>query len=129
MSMPAARMAILVSTLVLPYLSRLPGGREWLAQFTYGGWGAFLFLAACSAVVWGGLLLWSLAYRHVASLALPVLACFGFLAWAYGTINLRADAQAGLGLLWVPLWSVAPVLGGGVAGLLLDRRRWRSHRA
>lgn len=116
------RLAIVLFALGLPYLARLPGGREWLGQITYGGWGAFAFLAACSAVVWGGLLLWSLAYRRVASLWVPALLGFGYLAWAYGTINLRSDAQAGLGLLMVPIWSLVPMIVGGLLGWAVDRR-------
>ena len=122
MAMNRARIAIVLFGLVLPYLSRLPGGREWLGQVTYGGWGAFLFMAGCSAVVWGGLLLWSLAYRRAASLWVPVLVGFGYLAWAYGSMNLRSDAQAGLGLLMIPIYSLVPVVGGGLIGLFLDRR-------
>ncbi|HVJ36474.1 MAG TPA: hypothetical protein VM687_01580 [Stenotrophomonas sp.] len=122
MTMHRARIAIVLFGLILPYLSRLPGGREWLGQFTYGGWGGFLFMAGCSVVVWGGLLLWSLAYRRAASLWVPALMGFGFLAWAYGSINLRSDAQAGLGLLMIPIYSVVPVVVGGLIGLFLD---WR----
>lgn len=122
MKKAGARIAIVLFALVLPYLSRLPGGRDWLGQFTYGGWGAFLLLAGCSAVIWGGLLLWSLVYRHAASLWVPALVGFGFLAWAYGSINLRSDAQAALGLLMVPIYSVAPLLIGGLLGLWIDRR-------
>ncbi len=119
------RLIIVLFALVLPYLARLPGGRAWLGQITYGGWGAFAFLAACSAVVWGGLLLWSLAYRRLASLWVPALLGFGYLAWAYGTINLRSDAQAGLGLLMVPVHSLMPLIAGGLLGLWFDRREPR----
>lgn len=114
--------AIVLFAFVLPYLSRLPGGRAWLGQFTYGGWGAFLLLAGCSAVVWGGLLICSLLYRRTASLWVPALLGFGYLAWAYGTINLRSDAQAALGLLMVPIYSLVPMLAGGLLGLFVDRR-------
>ncbi|KRG43128.1 hypothetical protein ARC20_10085 [Stenotrophomonas panacihumi] len=116
------RVLIVVFALVLPYLSRLPGGREWLGQLTYGGWGGFLFLAACSAVVWGGLLLCSWLYRRMSSLWIPALLGYGFLAWVYGSIDLRADAQAALGLLIAPMYSLAPMLLGGLIGWWFDRR-------
>lgn len=116
------RVLIVVFALVLPYLSRLPGGREWLGQLTQAGWGGFLFLAACSAVVWGGLLLCSWLYRRMSSLWIPALLGYGFLAWVYGSIDLRADAQAALGLLIAPLYSLAPMLLGGLIGWWFDRR-------
>ncbi|MDG2525590.1 hypothetical protein P6166_09510 [Stenotrophomonas sp. HITSZ_GD] len=116
------RVLIVVFALVLPYLARLPGGREWLGQLTYSGWGGFGFLAACSAVVWGGLLLCSWLYRRMSSLWIPALLGYGFLAWVYGSINLRADAQAALGLLIAPMYSLAPMLLGGLLGWWFDRR-------
>lgn len=122
MTMNRARIAIVLLGLIVPYLARLPGGRAWLGQLTYGGWGAFLFLAGCSVVVWGGLLLWSLVYRRAASLWIPAVMGFGLLAWAYGSLDLRADAQASLGLLFVPIYSLLPIVVGGLIGLLWDRR-------
>lgn len=116
------RVLIVVFALVLPYLSRLPGGREWLGQLTQGGWGGFLFLATCSAVVWGGLLVCSWLYRRMSSLWIPALLGYGFLAWVYGSIDLRADAQAALGLLIAPMYSLAPMLLGGLIGWWFDRR-------
>ncbi len=116
------RISIVLFALALPYLARLPGGGEWLGQLTVGGWRAFLFLAACSAVVWGGLLLCSWLYRRMSSLWIPALLGFGFLALVYGSIDLRADAQAAFGLLIAPVYSLLPMLLGGLLGLWVDRR-------
>jgi len=123
MGMGKARVLVVLVGLLTPYLARVPGGVQWLAQYFHGGWQGALLLAAAGAVTWGPILGFSLRYRRPLSLVLPSVLGFGFLAWAHGTLDLTADAQSALALLFIPLYSLLPVLIGCIVSLFTDGRR------
>ncbi len=117
-----ARLAIVLIGILLPYAARLPGGIAWLKQYTDAGLSGFLFLSAFNAIAWGAILALSFLYRRALSMAVPAVLGFGFLAWAHATLDLASDAQAPIGLVFIPIYALLPILVGGVAGYVLDRR-------
>lgn len=117
-----ARLAIVLIGVVLPYVARLPGGLDWLRQYTSAGIGGWLLLGAFNAIAWGSLLAISLAYRRPLSLLAPAVPGLGYLAWAHYSLDLAADAQAALGILFIPLYALLPILLGGVVGFIVDKR-------
>lgn len=120
------RVAIVLIGIALPYIARLPGGVDWLKQYTSVSIGAWLFFGAFNAIAWGAVLALSYLYRHSVPMALPALLGFSFLAWAHSTLDLRADAQAAIALVLIPVLALIPIAIGGVLGYLLDRRLLRS---
>lgn len=121
MSLSTARFLIVVVGVLLPYLVRLPGGRVWVDQYDPYAWEPSLFISGCNALVWGSLLLVSLAYRYPVSLALPVLAGFGFVGYGHAVLDLSGDAQAAVALVTIPVFALVPIAIGGVLGYGLDR--------
>ncbi|MDD0844110.1 hypothetical protein [Pseudomonas sp. Gutcm_11s] len=117
-----ARLAVILFGILLPYLARLPGGLDWLGQYTQSGLGGALFLGLFNAIAWGAILLVSLLYRRPASVLAPAVPGFAFLAWAHYQLDLAADAQAALGIVFFPIYALLPILLGGAAGYLLERR-------
>lgn len=126
MAMGRARLLAALAGILLPYVARVPGGIDWLMQYLDTGIGGYLLLGAFNAVAWGAILLIGLGYRHPASLLAPALPGFAFLAWAHGTLDLDADAQAPVALIFIPLHALILIVPGGLAGYVLDmflRRR------
>ena len=123
--MNAARITIVVLGVLLPFLARLPGGLEWLKQYTDGGVEGVLFLSAFNAPVWLGLLALTFVYRRPASLLIPCVLTFGFLAFAHFSMDLASDAQAAVGLVFIPVLAVPLLVVGGVVGYVVDRIRAR----
>ncbi|MCR6664123.1 MAG: hypothetical protein NVV60_13485 [Luteimonas sp.] len=121
MTLARARLLVVLIGLVLPYAVRLPFGLDWLAQYTHVGLPGWLLLGGCNAIAWGAILLVSLAYRHAASLLVPALCGFAFLAWAHAGLDLQADAQSPIALVFIPIYALAPILLGGVVGYVVDR--------
>ncbi|WP_426701385.1 hypothetical protein ACPPVV_18850 [Rhodanobacter sp. Col0626] len=128
MTMRNARFILVLVGVLLPYAARLPRGIGWLQQYTDTGMGGWLFLSAFNAIAWGAMLAISFMYRRPASLVAPCLLGFGFLAWAHGTMDLGADAQAALALVIIPIYALLPIAVGGAIGYIVDRR-WRRHDA
>lgn len=117
-----ARLALVLLGLLLPYLARLPGGSDWLAQYADAGVAGALFLSALNAIAWGSLLAISFLYRKPLSLLVAALPAFLFLTWAHYSLDLSADAQSALGIVVLPVYALLPVLVGGISGYLLDKR-------
>ena len=122
MTMRKARILVVLLGLLLPYATRLPRGAEWLHQYTDLSFGGWLFLGAFNAIAWGAILVVSFLYRRPVSLFVPSLLGFGFLAWAHYTLDLAADAQAAIALIFIPIVALAPILVGAAIGYFLDRR-------
>ena len=122
MRMRSARFAIMLIGLVLPYAVRLPRGIEWLQQYTDMRLGGWLFFGAFNAIAWGAILAISFMYRRSTSLIAPCLLGFGFLAWAHNTLDLSADAQAAIALIFIPIYALLPIAVGGAIGYIVDRR-------
>lgn len=121
MSMRTARFLVVLAGLVLPYAARVPQGMEWLRQYTNLGPGGWLLFGAFNAIAWGAMLAISLAYRRPVSLLAPCLFGFAYLAVAHNGLDLRADAQAGIALVFIPIYALVPIAVGGILGYLLDR--------
>lgn len=119
--MKQARWAIALVGILLPYLARVPGGTAWLDQYLSAGVPGFLLISTFNAIAWGSILLLSLLYRHVSSLVCPVVSGFGFLAVVHGTLDLAADAQAGVALVFIPFYALAFIAVGGALGYGYDR--------
>ncbi|WP_184623167.1 hypothetical protein [Xanthomonas sp. 3058] len=126
MRMRTARCLLVLVGVVLPYATQLPYGLDWLRQYTDTGLGGWLLLGGFNAIAWGALLAISFAYRRAIALLVPCLLGFGTLAWAHATLDLRADAQSALALIFIPLYALLPITVGGVLGYLLDRRLRRT---
>lgn len=117
-----ARLAVALIGILLPYLARLPGGTDWLAQYTDTGVAGALLLSALNAIAWGSLLAVSFLYRQPLSLLIAAVPGFAFLAWAHYSLDLSADAQSALGIVMFPIYALLPILIGGISGYLLDKR-------
>ncbi|MGH8320711.1 MAG: hypothetical protein ACRESI_02025 [Gammaproteobacteria bacterium] len=123
--MTKARIAVVLIGILLPYLSRLPHGIPWLEQYTDTGIGGFLFFGAFNAIAWISIVAISFLYRRPASLLAPCLLGFGYLAWAHYSLDLASDAQAAIALIFIPIYSLLPIVIGGVIGYVFDRRSRR----
>lgn len=121
MTMGRARWMVVLVGILLPYLARLPHGLEWLQQYTGLGLAGWLFLGALNAIAWGAILLASLLYRRPLSLLVPAVLGFAFLAYAHHGLDLSADAQAGVALVFIPLYALVPIAVGAVIGYVVDR--------
>lgn len=121
--MRLARTWVVLVGIALPYAARLPRGIEWLRQYIDAGLAGFAFLGAFNAIAWGAILAISFGYRRPSSLLAPALCGFGFLAWAHATLDLAADAQAGVALVFIPVYALLPIAIGGVVGYVIDRKR------
>ena len=122
MTMRKARIIVVLVGLLLPYAARLPRGAEWLYQYTDTGLGGWLLFGALNAIAWGAILAVSFLYRRPVSLLVPSLLGFGFLAWAHYSLDLAADAQAAIALIFIPICALAPILAGAAIGYFLERR-------
>lgn len=122
MTMRNSRFIVVLIGVLLPYAARLPHGAEWLRQYTNMGFDGWLFFGALNAIAWGAILAISFMYRRPASLIAPCLLGFGYLAWAHSTLDLRADAQAGIALIFIPIYALVPIVVGGAIGYVVDRR-------
>lgn len=115
------RIAIVVVGILLPYLVRIPGGSSWLHQYTDVGIGGFLFFGIFNAIPWIAILSFTFLYKRKLSIIAPAL--FGFipLAWVHSVYDLSADAQAAIGLVFIPIYALVPIAMGGIIGYLIDR--------
>jgi hypothetical protein len=94
-----------------PHAARIPGGWDWFAQYGSDlGLMGFLFLHGFNALAWFTILAccWMLDYSRW-SWILGIVG-FGFLAWAHGTLDLCADAQSAVALVFIPIWSAGITL-------------------
>ncbi|MGO1070408.1 hypothetical protein [Lysobacter sp. CA199] len=126
MTMLRARLIVMFVGIALPYAARLPRGIGWLEQYTQHDIGAWLFLQAFNAVAWGAIVAVSLLYKRPSSVLGPALPGFGFVAFAHYSLDLAADAQAALGLVFIPIYALVPIALGAVAGYVIDRMKTRA---
>lgn len=117
-----ARLAVVLIGILLPYLARLLAGVERLSQYLNADIRGWVFLQAFNAIAWGSIVAISFLYRRPLSLLAPSLLGFGYIAWAHYSLDLAADAQSALGIIFIPIYALVPIIGGGVVGYVLDRR-------
>jgi len=128
MSMNAARFLIAIVGIVLPYAVRIPQGWAWVEQYTSAGLGGALFIESLNAIAWGALIALSFVIRRPALLLIPCALGFGYLAWAHATLDLAADAQAAIAVVFIPFYALVPIAIGGVVGIVSElalARGWR----
>jgi hypothetical protein len=121
MTMRKARLIVMLVGILLPYAARLPHGISWLQQYTDNGIGGGLFLSAFNAIAWGAIIAVSLLYKRPSSLWAPTLLGFGFLAFAHYSLDLAADAQAAVALVFIPIYALVPIAIGAIVGYFMDR--------
>lgn len=121
MTMRKARVIVMLVGILLPYAARVPRGIGWLAQYTDNGVGAALFLSAFNAIAWGAIILVSLLYKRASSVWAPALLGFGFVAFAHYSLDLAADAQAAIALVFIPIYALVPIAIGAIIGYFMDR--------
>ncbi|PUA26698.1 MAG: hypothetical protein B0W54_23460 [Cellvibrio sp. 79] len=121
MKMLTIRIAIVIFGILLPYIARIPGGSGWLHQYTGNDIGGFLFIGVFNAIAWGAVLSFTFLYKYKRSVIAPVLFGFVPLAWVHSVYDISSDAQAGVGLVFIPIYALAPIAVGGVIGYLIDR--------
>lgn len=125
--MQKGRFIIIVLGILLPYLARLPGGIDWLQQYTDISLWGWLFFGIFNAIAWGAILAISFKYKRPLSLIAPCLLGFGFLAWAHYTVDLAADAQAAIALIFIPIFALLPIAIGGIVGYWIDQKLERDN--
>jgi len=118
--MQKTRIYIFFIGIILPYMARLPGGVTWLQQYTDTSISGFLLLQLFNSITWGSILILSNFYKRSEVLLIPVMFGFGFSAISHYSIDLAADAQASLALIFIPIFSIVPVAIGGGIGLLIE---------
>ena len=121
--MNKARLGVVVGAIGMPYAVRIFGGWNWMDQYLGAGWQGFMFLQAFHAVAWVAVLLISLLYKKLSTLWYPVVIGLGLLGLGHATLDLAADAQSALALVFMPIYSLVPIAVGGLLGCAIERRR------
>ena len=111
-----------LSCVAAPYLCRIPRGWDWVSQYppneyvSFWGFLFFLGLSAIPAVVVFGFGLTSKPPQYT---PLAVSISFALISLVYWHRNndMTADAQAGLSLLFIPVYSAGAAIIGGVVGV------------
>lgn len=124
-----ARVAIVLIGISLPYLARIPGmvshGPDWLTSYFGSGLGAVLFFGAFNAINWIPVAVGTLAFRSLTAVIVSASIGFAWPAYAHATLDLASDAQAALGLIFIPIYSLPLVLVGWVLAFAVDSKRRR----
>ena len=125
MTLKQMRWSIAILGICMPYLARIPGtfthGAQWLISYFGDGLGAVAFFGAFNVICWGAALLATLGYRHAQSAWFPTVAALGSSAWLHSTVDLAADAQAALALVFIPFMTLPFTATGWIIGHLVDR--------
>jgi hypothetical protein len=80
-----------------------------------------IFFGAFNAISWGSIFLTTFTYESTMPVILPAGLGFVFDAYAYTTLDLASDAQAGIALVFIPIYSVPLIAVGWLAGICCDR--------
>lgn len=126
------RVAVVLVGVALPYAARLPGvllkGPDWLTSYFPGEIGVLL-LFGFNAIVWCAILAGTLAFRSVPAVLISAAIGFALPFYFHATLDLRADAQASVALIGLPILSLPLVGLGWLLGYLVDRRQWNGRAA
>ena len=110
---------------LLPYVAQLGNGQG-LQVYLDSGWQGNLFALAMGAVLWLPLLGLTWLYRFPKFIWWPAALGLGFAFWAHVSIDLAADAQAGLAVVMIPVLSLVPLAVGALIGWWQDARARRN---
>ncbi|HVK94744.1 MAG TPA: hypothetical protein VM571_08455 [Noviherbaspirillum sp.] len=114
---------------VWPYLARVPGtfihGHKWLTSY-FPSLEGVVFFGIFNLIPWGALALLRASYRNsVIPFWSAAAAALCFLFYVHSRLDLAADAQAAIALVFIPIYSVGAVLLGWGAGLIIQWIRKR----
>ena len=113
---------VIIVGVALPYLARLPGcvvkGWGWLLQYVEPGLLGAVFLGGFNLVAVGTAVGATLLFHKRNLWLLPVLAGYGFLFYAHGTLDLASDAQAGVALVFIPIYSLFFFVVGAILAVV-----------
>ena len=127
---------VLLVAFVAPYLSRIPGtithGSEWFWSYL-PSFSAFMFFGAFNLISLIPLLVVGIFFvrgKFKVSFALATLTHLVSTFWFHHNYDLAADAQAGIGLIFIPIVVGAITLAVGAVSMLVEwlvnRRRVRT---
>ncbi len=123
--MAVARGLVAIAGVLLPYAARLPGismhGAKWFTAYWEVGWYGTVFFGMFNAVCWGSIVVATLTYRHVRSVWFPALFGFASRVYQHATLDLAADAQAPIALVFIPFLTLPYVVAGWLVGLAFDK--------
>lgn len=121
------RWTLVLLGVLLPYVAQLGHARGW-QLYMDSGWAGHLLLAGMGAVLW--LPLWALTwcYQDTKSIWPPAVLGLGAAFWMHVSVDLTADAQAGLAVVMVPLLALVPLAVGALMGWGMDVRARRKAR-
>lgn len=121
-----ARWIIVIVGILLPYLARVPGmlihGRDWLTSYTETGMDGFLLISSFGAIAWGAILLATIGLKHAGPVWITAVFGFALPVLGHGTLDLSADAQAAVLLVFLPVFGIPGALIGRLIGQRYDRR-------
>jgi hypothetical protein len=120
MTMRSARVAVVIVGILVPYAVRLLPGGGGVGPYVQQGLSAILFLGAFNVIAWGSIVACSILYRHPAALLGPALLGFGYVGWGHYTLDLSAGAQAGVAVVFIPVYALPYIAVGAVLGYLFD---------
>lgn len=110
-----------------PYLARLPGVAEhgwwWFTSYLGDNLWAPLFFGAFNIVCWAPVIVGSLLYRAPSSIWYPAAGALGSSAVMHSTVDLSADAQAAVILVFIPFLTLPFAATGWIIGYTIDRAR------
>lgn len=112
---------LVVVTVLLPYAVRLPGGREWLEQYTTLNMGGVLLLQLSNSMAWATLLVLKRQTSSHGWWILPVLSCLGLMAYGHYSLDLLEDAQNAVALFMIPFYAAGLALVTALAVWLVRR--------
>jgi hypothetical protein len=106
--------------LFVPFLARLPGvplrGWDWFTDY-FPGLNGTLFFCAFNLVPAAALFgLGKASRRAPLAFWFALATLVAFLLWTHGSFNLRSSSTAAIGLMFIPIYAVAAVVGGWVLG-------------
>jgi hypothetical protein len=111
--------------IVLPYLSRMPMGLDWFMSYVDTGISGYLLIGITNAISWGLIIALSQNYKKSTTIIYPALLGFSYVAWGHLTLDLSADAQAAVGILFIPIYSIPFILTGWVIGLIIEKYNYK----
>jgi hypothetical protein len=118
-------MSVAAIGILLPYLARLPGvarhGSTWLTSY-FPSFGAMVFLGVFNLLPVATLFaLRRLDKNRDVPVRVAAFLAYLFLFYNHAVLNLAADAQAAIALIFIPVAAVPVALIGYGCGLLCEK--------
>ena len=118
--MRQARWLILIFGILMPYLARLPGipehGIGWLLSYFGSGIFAILFFQAFNMILVGVVWLFTRNLKQPLLALWPAVLGYALPFYFHATLDLAADAQAAIALIFIPIFGIpGAALGYGIA--------------